>query len=144
MTFQSPRALGAGWYFAGYWEISAGVWDNRHESTADVAATPVFRFERGSVYVEGAVGFHLVQTRISAEDNASTLHDRLGQMGAELLARTIPDYVAGKIAAQKQPAEGASYARKIKKEDARIDWNLPARRICNKVRAFVPWPVAFT
>lgn len=84
------------------------------------------------------------KTAIAADDNASTLHDRLGQMGAELLTRTIPDYVAGKIKLQKQPSEGAGYARKIKKEDGRIDWNLPARRIWNMVRAFVPWPVAFT
>ena len=84
------------------------------------------------------------KTAIRAEDNASTLHDRLGLMGAELLTRTVPDYVAGKIKPEKQPAEGASYARKIKKEDGRIDWNLPARKIWNTVRAFVPWPVAFT
>jgi methionyl-tRNA formyltransferase len=84
------------------------------------------------------------KTPIVPEDNASTLHDRLGQIGAELLVRTIPDYIAGKIKPQKQPAEGSSYARKIKKEDGRIDWNLPARRTWNMVRAFVPWPVAFT
>ena len=84
------------------------------------------------------------KTLIAPEDNASTLHDRLGEIGAELLTRTIPAYVAGKIKPQKQPTEGASYARKIKKEDGRIDWNLPARRIWNMVRAFVPWPVAFT
>ena len=86
----------------------------------------------------------VAKTPITSEDNASTLHDRLGQMGAELLTGTIPDYVAGKIKPQKQPAEGASYAGKIKKDDGRIDWNLPSRRIWNMVRAFVPWPVAFT
>ena len=84
------------------------------------------------------------KTPIAPEDNASTLHDRLGRIGAEILVRTIPDYAAGKIKPQKQHAEGASYARKIKKEDGRIDWNLPARKIWNMVRAFVPWPVAFT
>ena len=84
------------------------------------------------------------KTPIAPDDNASTLHDRLGKIGARLLARTIPDYAAGKIKPQKQPTEGSSYARKIKKEDGRIDWNLPARKIWNRVRAFVPWPVAFT
>ena len=84
------------------------------------------------------------RTPIAPEDNSSMLHDRLGQMGAELLLRTIPDYVAGKITPQKQPAEGASYARKIKKEDGLIDWTLPSRKIWNMVRAFVPWPVAHT
>lgn len=86
----------------------------------------------------------VAKTPIAPEDNASTLHDRLGQMGAELLPRTIPDYAAGKITPRKQPAEDASYARKIKKEDGQIDWNQPSRRIWNMVRAFVPWPVVFT
>jgi methionyl-tRNA formyltransferase len=43
-----------------------------------------------------------------------------------------------------QPAEGASYAAKIKKEDGRIDWRLPAKTIWNRLRAFTPWPGAFT
>ena len=86
----------------------------------------------------------VVKTSIAPEDNASTLHDRLGKLGADLLLRTIPDYAAGKVTMQKQPAEGTSYARKIKKEDGRIDWNPPVRKIWNMVRAFVPWPVAFS
>jgi methionyl-tRNA formyltransferase len=86
----------------------------------------------------------VAKTPIAPQDDALTLHDRLGQMGADFLVRTIPDYAAGKIMPQKQPAEGASYARKIKKEDGRIDWSQPARKIWNTVRAFVPWPVAFT
>ncbi|MGA2853728.1 MAG: methionyl-tRNA formyltransferase, partial [Verrucomicrobiota bacterium] len=66
------------------------------------------------------------------------------QLGAELLAETIPDFVAGKIRPQPQPAEGVSHAPKIKKEDGRIDWNLPAETIWNRLRAFTPWPGAFT
>lgn len=83
------------------------------------------------------------KTPITPQDDAVTLHDRLGQMGAELLAQTIPDYTTGKITSQKQPP-GGTYARKIKKEDGQIDWNQSARKIWNMVRAFVPWPVAFT
>jgi methionyl-tRNA formyltransferase len=88
----------------------------------------------------------ITQTRtpISPEDNSQTLHDRLAQLGAELLARTIPDFVAGKIKPRPQPAEGASYAAKIKKEDGRIDWNQPAQKILDQLRAFTPWPGAFT
>jgi methionyl-tRNA formyltransferase len=81
---------------------------------------------------------------IRPEDDSATLHDRLAQLGAELLVQTIPDYVAGKIQPVPQPAEGASYAVKIKKEDGRIDWNQPARVIWNRLRAFTPWPGAFT
>jgi methionyl-tRNA formyltransferase len=84
------------------------------------------------------------RTPIRPEDDAGALHDRLAQLGAELLVQTIPDYVAGKIQPQAQPAEGVSYAAKIKKEDGRIDWRQPARAILNRLRAFTPWPGAFT
>jgi methionyl-tRNA formyltransferase len=84
------------------------------------------------------------RTPILPEDNSQTLHDRLAQLGGELLVETIPDYVAGKIQPEPQPKEGVSYAAKIKKEDGRIDWNLPAQEILNRLRAFTPWPGAFT
>jgi methionyl-tRNA formyltransferase len=84
------------------------------------------------------------RTPIRPEDDSATLHDRLAQLGAELLVQTIPDYVAGKIQPVPQPAEGASHAAKIKKEDGRIDWNQPAQTIWNRLRAFTPWPGAFT
>jgi methionyl-tRNA formyltransferase len=88
----------------------------------------------------------LTQTRtpIAAEDDAQTLHDRLAALGADLLLRTIPDFVAGRITPQPQPAAGASYARKIAKEDGRLDWSLPARPLWNRVRAFTLWPGTFT
>ncbi|HEY1663931.1 MAG TPA: methionyl-tRNA formyltransferase [Verrucomicrobiae bacterium] len=80
---------------------------------------------------------------ILPEDNSQTLHDRLAQLGAELLAGTIPDYVAGKISPHPQPAEGVSYAAKIKKEDGKIDWTQPAKKILDRMRAFTPWPGVF-
>lgn len=83
-------------------------------------------------------------TPILRTDDSQILHDRLAQLGAELLAETIPDYVAGKIQLQPQPVEGSTYAAKIKKEDAQIDWDLPAEKIWNRLRAFTPWPGAFT
>lgn len=82
-------------------------------------------------------------TPILPEDDSSSLHDRLAELGADLLLKTIPDYVSGKIQPRAQP-EGASYAPKIKKDDGRINWNLPARTILNRMRAFRPWPGAFT
>jgi methionyl-tRNA formyltransferase len=83
-------------------------------------------------------------TPIHADDNAETLHNRLAQIGAELLVQTIPDYIAGNIAPRAQQADLASFAPKIKKDDGLIDWRLPARAIWNRVRAFTPWPGAFT
>jgi methionyl-tRNA formyltransferase len=84
------------------------------------------------------------KTAIAPDDNSETLHLRLARMGAQLLVRTIPDYLAGKIQLHPQPAEGVSYAPKIKKEDGRIDWKQPATVVGNQVRALTPWPGAFT
>ena len=83
-------------------------------------------------------------TPILPADDAQTLHDRLACLGAELLVGTIPEYVAGRIQPRPQPADGVSHAPKIKKEDGRIDWSQSARAIGNRVRAFTPWPGAFT
>ncbi len=82
-------------------------------------------------------------TPISATDNSQTLHDRLARMGAQLLSDTIPAYVSGGITPRKQPAQDASYARKISREDGRIDWQQPAEVIWRRIRAFTPWPGAF-
>lgn len=84
------------------------------------------------------------RTPILPADDSQSLHDRLAQLGTELLVETIPDYVARKISPQPQPTEGSTYAAKISKEDGRIDWNWPAQKIWNRLRAFTPWPGAFT
>ena len=84
------------------------------------------------------------RTPIVPTDDSQVLHDRLAQLGAELLAETIPDFVAGKIQPQPQPAAGSTYAAKIKKEDGKIDWQQPAQQIWHRLRAFTPWPGAFT
>ena len=69
---RAPRPLGRKWRLSGYWEISAALWDNAVESTADIGFTPVFRFEREAFYLEAAIGLHLVQTHISAARVFST------------------------------------------------------------------------
>ena len=84
------------------------------------------------------------RTPILPADDSQTLHDRLAQLGAELLVETIPDYVAGKIQPQPQPATGSTYAAKIKREDGKIIWSQPAMQVWNRLRAFTPWPGAFT
>lgn len=82
-------------------------------------------------------------TPILPLDTAQTLHDRLAQMGSDLLIRTIQDYIEGRITPQPQPAGPDSYARKIAKEDGRLNWQNPARKLWNQVRAFNPWPGSF-
>ncbi|MEO5802901.1 MAG: methionyl-tRNA formyltransferase [Verrucomicrobiota bacterium] len=84
------------------------------------------------------------QTPILPEDNSQTLHDRLAILGAELLVQTIPNFAAESIVPRKQPQDGGSYARKISKEDGKLNWNEPAQKLWNQIRAFTPWPGAFT
>ncbi len=84
------------------------------------------------------------KTPIASEDNAATLHDRLAVIGAEALITTIPKYVNGEIIPQPQPATGSTYARKITKDDGRMDWSQPARTLFNRIRGLTPWPGAFT
>jgi methionyl-tRNA formyltransferase len=84
------------------------------------------------------------RTPILPTDDSHGLHDRLARLGAELLLATIPEFVAGNLRPQPQPAAGATYAAKIKKEDGKVDWHQPARQIWNRLRAFTPWPGAFT
>jgi methionyl-tRNA formyltransferase len=81
-------------------------------------------------------------TAISTEDNSQTLHDRLAEMGAELLVETLPRFASGEIIPRPQP-EGATYAAKIEKAHGLIHWNEPAEVIERKIRAFTPWPGAY-
>ncbi len=83
-------------------------------------------------------------TPIAPEDDAPSLHDRLARLGADLLVKTLPDYAAGKIIPRPQPVAGATYARKITREDGRLDWPQPARALWNRARALKPWPGTFT
>ncbi len=80
-------------------------------------------------------------TSIGTEETASTLHDRLADMGAELLASTLDDWLTGRIGASDQPEEGVTYADKITTEEARVDWHMDADSLARRVRAFNPWPV---
>jgi methionyl-tRNA formyltransferase len=84
------------------------------------------------------------RTPITNEDTSQTLHDRLAKLGGALLVRTIPGFMCGELQPKPQPAEGASYARKIAKEDGRLDWSQPAHALWNKVRGLTPWPGTFT
>jgi methionyl-tRNA formyltransferase len=82
-------------------------------------------------------------TEIGADDTGGSLHDRLAVLGAELLGEGLERLLAGNLPApQPQPADGVSYAHKLDKTEACLDWNEPAAALERKVRAFDPWPVA--
>ncbi len=80
---------------------------------------------------------------IGAQETAGQLHDRLSELGAQVLADGLALLRAGvRPMPRPQPGEGATYARKLDKAEARLDWSRPADVLARKVRAFQPWPVA--
>ncbi|MCD6290833.1 MAG: methionyl-tRNA formyltransferase [Anaerolineae bacterium] len=82
--------------------------------------------------------------KIRPDDTAGTLERRLAQQGADLLSATLPMWLAGEIHPQPQPEDQATVCRPIRKEHGRIDWTRPAVEIERMVRAYQPWPGAFT
>ena len=84
------------------------------------------------------------ETPIGPRELGGELHDRLSQLGAAAIVAAIGEWQAGRIKPVTQPAEGATYAAKLSKAEARIDWTQPATAIDAQVRAFNPWPVAET
>jgi methionyl-tRNA formyltransferase len=80
---------------------------------------------------------------IGVDETGGQLHDRLAVLGAQVLADGLGLLRAGmRPVRQPQPAEGVTYARKLDKAEARLDWSQPAEVLARKVRAFNPWPVA--
>ena len=83
-----------------------------------------------------------LSTAISAEDTGGSLHDRLSQLGAEVLSDGLKLLRAGiKPIAQEQPETGVTYAHKLDKQEAKLDWSASSEILANKIRAFNPWPV---
>jgi methionyl-tRNA formyltransferase len=80
---------------------------------------------------------------IEAGDTFGTVHDRLAQTGAELLQETLGGWCAGRIVPQVQDESLATYAPPLRKEEFRIDWNVEAKDIIRRIRAFDPHPGAY-
>ena len=80
---------------------------------------------------------------IAPDDTGGSLHDRLAVLGADVLAEGLAHVLRGEaMTPQPQPGDGATYAHKLDKAEARLDWNNSAAALQRKVRAFDPWPVA--
>ncbi len=83
-------------------------------------------------------------TPIGADETAGELSDRLALLGAELLVETIPRWLAGIITLEPQDESRATMTRLLQKSDGRLDWQRPADELARQVRAYTPWPGAFT
>jgi len=80
-------------------------------------------------------------TPIGAEETTAQVHDRLSEMGAGLIVTALDDLAT--LSAQQQPEEGVTYARKIDKSEARIDWTRPAQEVDRLIRGLSPFPGAW-
>jgi methionyl-tRNA formyltransferase len=84
------------------------------------------------------------RTPIGPDETSGELFARLSAMGRDLLLKTLEELEADRAVAREQEHAAASPAPKLKKEDGRIDWNLPAAAIHNRVRAFNPYPACYS
>lgn len=92
--------------------------------------------DEGPVYVSRSIN-------IRDDDTSGSLHDRLAVLGGELLADNVDAILGGRLDAVGQDESLATYAGKIKTEDARLDWNRPASDLARQVRAYNPVPGSF-
>jgi methionyl-tRNA formyltransferase len=146
-------------------KISAAVlniprygWVNLHPSLLPRyrGAAPVVATLKNGATETGVTLFQLVEkmdagpiirqktVEIEPDETAVELSDRLIRLGTELLLEVIPLFSGGKVALIPQDETKASYAGRLKKEDGLIDWSRSAQEIHNLVRAFQPWPGAYT
>ncbi len=87
---------------------------------------------------------HTLSCPIEPADTGGGLHDRLAPLGAEALIQALPAIADGRVPGQVQDDSLASYARKLSRQEATMDWTRPAAELERQVRAFNPWPVAQT
>ncbi|MER0823912.1 methionyl-tRNA formyltransferase, partial [Pseudomonas aeruginosa] len=85
-----------------------------------------------------------VSTPISAADTGGSLHDRLAALGPKAVVEAIAGLAAGTLHGEIQDDALATYAHKLNKDEARLDWSRPAVELERQVRAFTPWPVCHT
>jgi methionyl-tRNA formyltransferase len=81
---------------------------------------------------------------IAPDDTTGSLGAKLASLGAQLLVETLPGWLAGEITARLQDDALATYCRPLKKEDGHLDWTRSASYLDRQVRAFDPWPGAYT
>ena len=110
----------------------------RGETRTGVTTMRIDRgMDTGDVLLQKAV-------EIGDEENSVQLGDRLAVLGADLLAETLDRLESSQVRPRPQDPQLASYAPMLKKSDGEINWSQSSRQIFNRVRAFNPWPGAFT
>lgn len=101
----------------------------------------IMRMEEG---LDTGPVYLIEEVALAQDETGGSLHDRLSRLGAEALMKALPGILDGTLVPQPQDDTRSTYARKLDKAEAWIDWARPAKEIERQVRAFNPWPVAQT
>ncbi len=105
-----------------------------------VTGVSIMRMEEG---LDTGPVYTVQKVPIGETETGGSLHDKLAQAGAQALLRTLVALAAGNAKSTPQTEEGATYATRLSKREARLEWSLPAAQLARCVRAFDPWPVAY-
>lgn len=97
----------------------------------------VEKLDAGDILTQEKVAIH-------STDDVGTLHDKLSEVGAQLLLDTLPKLFANKLSPTKQDETQSTFAPNITRDVEKIDWNQPNNSIYNHIRGLRPWPVAYT
>lgn len=110
---------------------------NGESETGVTIMEMVKKMDAGDIISQAAIA-------IEDQDNVGTMFDKLSALGKELLLKTLPDYLAGKINTQPQDEAQVTFSPNITREEESIDWTKTATGIWQQVRGMNPWPVAHT
>lgn len=86
---------------------------------------------------------HQISCNITPEDTSASLYGKLAELGPKALLKTLDDFANHAIQPKKQDNAKATYADKLSKQEAKLNWQLPAKQLSYAVRAFNPWPVSY-
>lgn len=106
-----------------------------------VSGITIMQMEKG---LDTGPIYLIEETRLAPDETGGSLHDRLSELGAAALMKALPGILDGSLVPKAQEDAQASYARKLDKAEAWIDWSRSAAEIERQVRAFNPWPIAQT
>ncbi len=116
--------------------VAYAIMDGRKETGVTIIKMNE-KFDAGEIVVQE-------KEEIKNTDVPEDLYERLFSRGAELLIKILPDYLKGKIKLKAQGKRTTAYAKRLTREDGKIDWNWPPERIERFIRAMTPWPGAWT
>ncbi len=111
------------------------------EAGDSVTGVSLMRMEAG---LDSGPVFAISEVPITEDDTAGSLHDKLAEAGGKLLQHNLTAIIDGSLQPETQNPDSVTYAAKLGRDEAEIDWDLDAETIARRVRAFNPWPVART